>query len=98
MQYLPVRSVDCQRHDATTNESSNRDGHDPRKEQEADSLPVDSLEGAVAKTDSDSCASDAHRGRDWESILREDKNGDGGAHLHGRTTAGGVIGEFVAHD
>ena len=54
-----------------------------RKEKETDTLEVNSLEGTVAKTNTDSTTCEAHGGRDWKGELREDENGDGGAHLHG---------------
>lgn len=91
-------SVEGESHQAATDKAGNGDGHQPRKTQEADTLPVDGLVGAVAQTDADGGAGDAHGGRDGEGVLGEDENGDGGAHLHGRTTAGRVVGDLVAHD
>ncbi len=38
------------------------DGHDPGDEEKRHPLEVDGLEGAVAETDTDGCASDAHGG------------------------------------
>jgi hypothetical protein len=93
-----VRSVDSQAHKTASNETGNGDGHDPREEQEEESLPVNGPEGAVAETNADSRASDAHRGRDGERVLREDENGNSSTHLHGRTTAGRVVGELVTHN
>lgn len=93
-----MRRINCQPHQTTTNQASNRHRHDPREEQQAYSLPVDCLEGSVAETDTDGRARDAHRCRDGERILREDEDGDGGAHFHGGATRGGVVCEFVAHD
>ena len=96
--HLKVRSVEGKTHQAATNETSNWDSHDPREEQKSHSLPVDGLEGSIAETDTDSRTSDTHGCRDWELVLREDEDGDGGAHLHGGTTGWGVVGDFVAHD
>ena len=31
-------------------------------------------------------------------ITIKDEDGDGGAHLHGRTAGRGVVGDLVAHD
>ena len=95
---LPLGSVEHQSHQDATDETGNRDSHDPGEEQETDTLPVDSLDVAVAETHADGRASDAHGRRDGESVLREEENGDGGTHLHGRATAGGVVGELVSHD
>lgn len=95
---LPMRRVQRQTHQTPTDQTGNRHGHDPGEEKEADTLPVDSLEGTVAQTDTDGGAGDAHGGRHGQGVLREDEDGDGGAQFHGRTTAGGVVGELVTHD
>lgn len=55
-----MRSVENESHENTTKGSGNGDGHDPRKDQETDSLPVDGLVGTVAKSDSDSGTGDTH--------------------------------------
>ena len=55
-----VRGIEDQAHDATTNKTSDRDGHDPGENQESNTLPIDSPEGAVAQTDAHSGAGDAH--------------------------------------
>ena len=78
-----MRSIKSQGHEASADETGNGNSHDPGEEQEAESLPVDGLEGTVAETNTNSCAGDAHGSRDGESILREDEDGDGGTHLHG---------------
>lgn len=83
---------------AATNKTSNRDGHDPREDEETDSLPVDGLEGAVAETDTDGRASDAHGSGNGQLVLGEDENGDGGSHLHGGATTGRVVGDLVTHN
>ena len=70
----------------------------PGEEQKTNSLPVDSLEGAVAQTNSDGSTGDAHGGGDRELVLREDKDSDGGAHLHGAAARGRVVRDLVAHD
>ena len=95
---LIARGVEEQTHGDTTDEASNGDGHDPGEEQETHTLPVDSLEGTVAQTDTDGGTGDAHRGGHWQLVLGEDEDGDGGAHLHGRTAGRGVVGDLVAHD
>lgn len=95
---LKVRSVEHKTHQAATDETGDRDGEEPRDDEQANTLPVDSLKGAVAETDTDSGASNAHGGRDGEGVLREDEDGDGGAHLHGGATAGRVVGDLVTHD
>lgn len=93
-----MRSIEEETHGDTTNETCNGDGHDPGEEQKANSLPVDGLGGTVAETDTDSGTGDAHGCRDGELVLREDENGDGSTHLHGRTSRRRVIGDLVAHD
>lgn len=95
---LVARSIEEQSHEDTTDEAGDGDSHNPREEQQADTLPVDSLEGSVAETDSDSRASDAHGSGHWQLVLGEDEDGDGGTHLHGGTTGGRVVGDLVAHD
>lgn len=97
-QFLEVRHVQRETHQDTADQASDGDGDDPRKKQEANSLPVDSLEGAVAETDADGGASDAHGGRHGEGVLGEDEDGDGGAHFHGGTTRWGVVSKLVAHN
>lgn len=66
--------------------------------QKTDSVEVDSLQAAVAKTDTDGGTGDAHGGGDGEGVLGEDKDGDGGTHLHGATATWAVVGDLVAHD
>lgn len=95
---LKVRGVKGKSHKTSTDETGDGDGHDPRENEEEDSLPVDSLDAAVAKTDTDGGTGDTHGGRDRELVLREDKDGNGSTHLHGRTTAGGVVGDLVTHN
>ena len=80
-----VRSVEDNAHEYSSEGAGNRDGEDPREDKEADSLPVDSLQGAVAETNTDSGTSDAHGGRHWKRELREDEDRDGSAHLHRAT-------------
>lgn len=93
-----MRSVEENSHENTSNRSSDWDGHDPGKDKETNSLPVDSLEASVAKSDTDGSSSNAHGSGNWELELRENEDGNGGSHLHGATSAGGVVGDLVAHD
>lgn len=95
---VEVRSVQGKTHEETTNQTSDGDSHDPGEDEKANSLPVDSLETAVAQTDSDSSSGDAHGGGNGQLVLGEDEDSDGSAHLHGRATAGGVVGQLVAHN
>lgn len=95
---LKVRGVECQTHETATDQTSDGDGHDPGEDQQEDPLPVDGAEAAVAETDTNGGTSDAHGGGDGELVLGEDKDGDGGTHLHGGATAGGVVGDLVTHD
>lgn len=95
---LVAGSVEGDAHKNTTDETGDGDGHDPGEEQEADTLPVDGFEGAVAEAHADRRAGDAHRGRHGQLVLREDQDGDGRAHFHGRAAGGGVVGDLVAHD
>jgi len=87
-----MRRVQKQSHQHSCQRPSNRDRHDPCEQQQAHSLPIDSLERAIAKTDADGGAGDAHGCRDGKSVLREEENGDGGAKFHGGTAGGGVVG------
>lgn len=95
---LVARSVEGDAHEDTTDETGDGDGHDPGEEQEADTLPVDGLEGAVAEAHADGRAGDAHRGGHGQLVLREDEDGDRRAHFHGRAAGGGVVSDLVAHD
>ena len=93
-----MRGVKEETHEDTTDGSSNGDGHDPGKQQEAYSLPVDGSEGAVAETDADGGTGDAHTSGDGQGVLGEDEDTDSGTHFHGGATGWGVVGELVAHD
>jgi hypothetical protein len=93
-----VGSIKEQTHQTSTDSTSDRNSHDPGKQQETNTLEVNGLERSVAETDTDSGTSDTHRGRDREGVLREHKDSDGSTHFHGGTTAGGVIGDLVTHD
>ena len=95
---LEVRSIEEETHENSAEGTGDWDGHDPGEEKETDSLEVDSLQGTVAETDTNSGTSDTHRGGDWEGVLREDEDGDSGAHLHRGTSARGVVGDLVPHD
>ena len=57
-----VRSVEDDAHGQTTDGTSDGDGHDPGEDEETNSLPVDSLDCSVAKTDTNGGTSDAHGG------------------------------------
>ena len=93
-----VRSIQKERHEHASECPRNRDGSHPRQSQQTNPLEVDSLESSVTQTDTDSRTGDAHGGGDGEGVLGEDEDGDGGAHFHGATSAGGVVGDLVAHD
>lgn len=93
-----VGGVEDQAHENATERASNGDGHDPSNHKQSDTLEVDSLESAVAKTNTNGSSSDAHGCRDGQLVLREDQDSDGSAHLHGTPTAGTVVGDLVAHD
>lgn len=80
-----VRSVENDAHGHTADGTGNGNGHDPREDEETDSLPVYSLDGTVAKTDTDGGTSDAHGGGDGERVLREDQDGERSTHFHGAT-------------
>lgn len=93
--FSEVRSIEEQAHEHSSESAGDGDGGDPGDGEEADSLEVDCLQGAVAEADTDGSASDAHGGRDGKRVLREDEDGDGGAHLHRGTwkkkSAGAVL-------
>lgn len=80
-----MRRVEEQTHEHTADGAGDGDSHDPGEDEKADTLEVDSLEGAVAETDADRGTGDAHGRRHGQRILREDEDGDGGAHFHGAT-------------
>jgi hypothetical protein len=80
-----VGRVEDDAHGYTADGAGNGDGHDPGEDEETDSLPVDGFDSAVAKTDTNGGASDAHGGRDGERVLREDEHGERGTHFHGAT-------------
>lgn len=77
-----VRCVEEETHKHTAESTCNRDRHDPCSDEQADTLPVDSLVSAVAETDTDGGTGDAHRGRNGEGELGKDEDGDRGAHFH----------------
>jgi len=93
-----VRSVEKQTHQATGEGASDRDGHDPGEKEQTDTLPVDSLVGTVAKTDTDGSSSDTHGCGDWKSELRKHEDSDGSTHLHRASSTWGVVGDLVTHD
>jgi hypothetical protein len=93
-----VRSVEDNAHSKTTNGAGDGNGHDPGEDKETNTLPVDSLDGTVAETDTDGGTGDAHGRRDGERVLREDEDGERGTHLHGATTRRRVVGDLIAHD
>lgn len=57
-----VRRIQEQPHQTTTKRTRDGNSHDPRQEQETNTLEVDSLEGTVAEADADGGASDTHGG------------------------------------
>jgi hypothetical protein len=78
-----VRGIEDQAHENTTDGTGDGDGSDPGEKEETNSLEVDCLDGTVAETDTDSGTSNAHGGGNWKGVLREDKDSDSSAHLHG---------------
>ena len=93
-----MRSVDEETHDATSQGTGNGDGHEPTESKETNSLPVNSLIGTVAETNTNGGTSDAHGGGNGELVLGEDKDSDGSGQLHGATTRRRVVGDLVTHD
>jgi len=93
-----VRSVEEQTHEDTTECTGDWNSHDPGQNEETNSLPVYSLEGTIAETNTDGCSSDAHGCRNWERVLGEEEDGDGGTHLHRATSGWRVICDLVTHD
>jgi hypothetical protein len=80
-----VRGVEDDGHGETTDGTSNGNGHDPGEDEETNTLPVDGLDGSVAKADTDGRTSDTHGGGDGKGVLREDQDGESGTHLHRAT-------------
>ena len=93
-----MRRVKHDAHGQTTDGTSDGNGQDPGEDEQAHTLPVHGPDVAIAQTDTDGGASNAHGSRHGERELREHEDGDGGAHLHGRASARRVVGELVAHD
>jgi hypothetical protein len=93
-----VRCIKEETHQNTAESAGNRNGHNPGSNKQTNTLPVDSLVGAVAETNADGSTSDAHRGRDGERVLREDEHRDGGAHFHAAAARRRVVRDLVAHD
>lgn len=93
-----MRSIQDQSHETSGKGTSDGNGHNPRNQQETDTLPVDSLESAVAESNTDSSTGDTHGRRNGQGKLGEDQNSDGSAHFHGRATGRRVVGDFVTHD
>jgi hypothetical protein len=80
---LEVWSIEEQAHKYSTESTGNGDSGNPRKDKEANSLEINGFNGAIAETDADGGASNAHGSGDGEGILREEKDCDGGTHFHG---------------
>lgn len=85
-------------HGKTTDSTGNGDGHDPGEDKQTNTLPIDGLDGTVAKTNTNGSTSDAHGGRDGKRVLREDEDSKSRTHLHGATTRRRVVGDLVTHD
>jgi len=95
---LEVGGVESKSHETSTDKTGDGDSHDPREDEQENSLPVNSLDAAVAKTDTDGGTGDTHGSRDGELVLGEDKDSDSGTHLHGRATRRRVVGDLVTHN
>lgn len=93
-----MRSIKDQSHEYTSESASDRNRSNPCNDEEAYTLEVDSLEGTVAKTDSDSGSCNAHGRGHRQLVLRENEDCHSSTHLHGAATARTVVGDFVAHD
>lgn len=77
-----VGGINEKTHETAAEGASNRDSHDPGEQQETNTLPVDSAQLSVAKTDTDGGTGDTHGGRDGKRVLGEDQNSDSSAKLH----------------
>jgi hypothetical protein len=93
-----VRCVEEEAHEHTAESAGNGDGHDPGGDEQADTLPVDGLVGAVAETNADGGTGNAHGRRYGKGVLREDEDGDGRSHLHAAAARRRVVGDLVTHD
>jgi hypothetical protein len=93
-----VGGIQEERHRDSSNCAGDGNGHDPSRYEEADTLPVDSLEGTIAEANTDCGSGNAHGGRDGEGELRENEDSDGGAHFHAAAARRRVVGDLVAHD
>ena len=93
-----MRRIDEQSHQDSTQRARDGNRHDPRQQQQPDSLEVDGLERAIAQSHADGSARDAHGGRHRQRVLREDEHRDGGSHFHRTTATRRVVGDLVAHD
>jgi hypothetical protein len=88
--------VERHNHEQTRNKTSTRQGDDPTGEDEADLLPVDSLEVKVAEGNTNRSTSQTLSGGDGESEAGSEEDGDGSAELHAETTGRRDLGDFVA--
>lgn len=95
---LEARGVENNGHGQTREEGCDGNRHDPRQEEQADSLPVDCLESSVHQTNTNGGTSDAHGGTDWQLVLREDQDGNGSAQLHRGASRRAVVSDLVTHD
>lgn len=64
-----MRSVEQDAHEDTGKCAGNWNSHNPGENKETNSLPVDSLESTVAKTDTNSGSGDTHGSGDWKRVL-----------------------------
>lgn len=86
-----MRRIQDDPHQYTPNSSRHRNRHNPRENEQAHSLKVDCLDSAIAQADADGGTSDTHGCGDGERVLREEEDGDGGAHFHGGACGGLAI-------
>ena len=80
-----MRRIQHNPHKHAPNRARHRNRHKPRKHQKRHPLEVNRLVRAIRQTDSDGRARDAHGRTDGQGVLREEQDGDGGAHFHGGT-------------
>ncbi|KAJ3536198.1 hypothetical protein NMY22_g6134 [Coprinellus aureogranulatus] len=96
--YLEMRSVEDDTHKAGGGRRCDGDGHNPAHEDPANCPPIRRPPVTVAKGDTDGGANDAHGGRDGDTVLRGEDDGDGGAKFHRETTGGRHECDAVSED
>ncbi|KAI3485948.1 hypothetical protein L1887_50602 [Cichorium endivia] len=93
---VPPGGVEDDGEEASGDETGDGEGEDPGEEDPAEHPPVHGLVVSVAQADCERGTGDRLSGRDGQTEVGCDDDGDGSAELHGESTAWRVHGEPVA--